>query len=343
MSIRFQYFLYGFAFGFCFPVFAVILQIIIADLDFSFKSIQTAHQQNMLIYMIDTAPLFLGLFALLGGISKQKAVTIVNDFKLLANELKNSNNQLNMSSSRIFKQLNYSSQYIESHTSALIAGNDELHDINANCESKAVSLNQNAENLIDSTIHLVEVHKKLKLFNEKIHNELNDFAVLNKDLNTHFKGIDSIGTEIKILALNSSIEAHKLGEKGKGFTVISRQIRSLAENVDKLNQKTQTIAHNISEEITRLTESVENQKTELQSTSILISKIEENTASSKQSLEDINQSINDSLKVQFLQKEEFAEIKQELSTTNGEREEVISALETLINSNNRLINKISEL
>jgi len=343
MSIKFRYFLYGFLFGCCFPVFAVILEILISNLSFSIKGIILAHQHNALIYMIDTAPLFLGLFAFVGGVSKQKAVTVVEGFKSLAKELRESNQYLNERSSVLFDRLNQSNKKIEKHSNLFVEGNDELHELNANCGAKAQSMNHNSEKLIGSTVHLVELHKQLKLFNDDIHRELDEFAQLNLVLIKNFRDINSIGTEIKILALNSSIEAHKLGDQGKGFAVIARQVGVLAENVESVNKRTQQIADSISQEIKRLNCSVDEQKNELENSDKLIDEIDHATGSSKQSLLAINQSINYSLTVQERQRNEFAEIRHELLKASDEKAEILHTLKKLIVSNNELIQNISEL
>jgi methyl-accepting chemotaxis protein len=43
------------------------------------------------------------------------------------------------------------------------------------------------------------------------------------------KVIDEVSMRINLIALNASIEAVHVGEKGKGFTIIAKEIRKLSD------------------------------------------------------------------------------------------------------------------
>ena len=66
-SEMFTYTIYGIAFGFMFPILATIIDLTKHDMDFSLKAILAIQQKYPIHYIIDTAPLFLGLFASLAG------------------------------------------------------------------------------------------------------------------------------------------------------------------------------------------------------------------------------------------------------------------------------------
>ena len=73
----------------------------------------------------------------------------------------------------------------------------------------------------------------LKASLEQIQNYLGDLETNNAD-------VISIANQTNLLALNASIEAARVGEAGKGFSVVAEQIKALAENsketVSKSNQ-----------------------------------------------------------------------------------------------------------
>ncbi len=62
-TCRFRYTVYGVLFGFCFPLGATIIDVIFDPHGFTFGAIWRAQVTHSLLWIIDTAPFFLGLFA----------------------------------------------------------------------------------------------------------------------------------------------------------------------------------------------------------------------------------------------------------------------------------------
>ncbi|WP_103865298.1 ATP-binding protein [Aquimarina sp. I32.4] len=62
-----RYAFYGILFGLLFPILATSIDIARLGIEFSWQSIIWVQQQQPIHYIIDTAPLFLGLFAMFGG------------------------------------------------------------------------------------------------------------------------------------------------------------------------------------------------------------------------------------------------------------------------------------
>jgi len=60
--------------------------------------------------------------------------------------------------------------------------------------------------------------------------ELNDLNESLKQIAEQLKSVDEIAQETNLLALNASVEASNAGEFGKGFSVIAREVRKLAES-----------------------------------------------------------------------------------------------------------------
>ena len=67
----FKYTLFGILFGFLFPLLAIISEIFRQSLTFSWQTIQALHN-SQLLWIIDTAPFFLGLFAYNSGVGQKK-------------------------------------------------------------------------------------------------------------------------------------------------------------------------------------------------------------------------------------------------------------------------------
>jgi methyl-accepting chemotaxis protein len=82
---------------------------------------------------------------------------------------------------------------------------------------------------------------------EKLQAELERLKELSEDLTKASK-------QTNLLALNAVIEAARVGEMGKGFSVVAAEFRKLAENTNKVVAELRNIIKSIEEEIRRLKE-----------------------------------------------------------------------------------------
>ncbi|MEJ8554329.1 putative bifunctional diguanylate cyclase/phosphodiesterase [Tepidibacter sp. Z1-5] len=67
-----KYTFVGMLFGLSFPMSAIVFEIIRLNLNFKLQNIIYIHHQNKLLFMIDTAPFFLGSFASIAGVIRGK-------------------------------------------------------------------------------------------------------------------------------------------------------------------------------------------------------------------------------------------------------------------------------
>jgi GAF domain-containing protein len=79
-----RYALIGASFGLLFPTLAILIRTTFAGIPLSFSSILAAHALDTLLWIVDTAPLFLGIFAAIAG-RRQDQVEQINS-KLKARE-----------------------------------------------------------------------------------------------------------------------------------------------------------------------------------------------------------------------------------------------------------------
>ena len=83
-----RYALVGIFFGFLFPILATIIRIVGTGLPFSLSSIAAVQTTDSLLWIIDTAPLFLGLFAAFAGRRQDRLQNLNSELRSRENELK---------------------------------------------------------------------------------------------------------------------------------------------------------------------------------------------------------------------------------------------------------------
>ncbi|WP_158318454.1 methyl-accepting chemotaxis protein [Alkalihalobacillus hemicellulosilyticus] len=81
--------------------------------------------------------------------------------------------------------------------------------------------------------------------------QLQDVNECTNDIQEGMQHIFSISNQTNLLAINASIEAARAGEHGKGFKVV-------AEEVQKLSQQTNSFSETITNQLTRIHQSVNN-------------------------------------------------------------------------------------
>ena len=117
MSFRTRYFFYGAIFGCCFPVISSIVDLLVQGLPFSIDSILQVQRTQPLHWVIDSAPLFLGLFAMLAGIKQDEVMQMNQNLEKKVQErtldLHEKNNELLLAQKDLSKSLEKISQSID--------------------------------------------------------------------------------------------------------------------------------------------------------------------------------------------------------------------------------------
>ena len=163
------------------------------------------------------------------------------------------------------------------NTNEISATMDEIAAAMQEISATVEELSSGSENIFESIIHLTDkindgnvltkdIQSRSLNYKTEIENEkTNAVAIINEIKNTLEQSIENskeaaqiqsltenilqIASQTNLLSLNASIEAARAGEAGKGFSVVAAQISELAES-------SRTIAKNIQEISTLVTESV---------------------------------------------------------------------------------------
>ncbi|MGB1317727.1 MAG: hypothetical protein ACPG5W_05950, partial [Flavobacteriales bacterium] len=131
---RIQYACYGALFGLAFPIIATLFDALMRDMGFGIANLIEVQRTQPLHWIIDTAPLFLGIFAALAGVKQQEVVEANHGLERKVEkrtemlneqneELRTMQEELEDSLSRISQSINYAQRIQE----AIISNTQELH------------------------------------------------------------------------------------------------------------------------------------------------------------------------------------------------------------------------
>ena len=123
-----------------------------------------------------------------------------------------------------------SSQVTNENASSQASSSEEisasLEELDSTAEMNAQRSSMIATNSLSSLKQLNEVKTK----SEEVYRALNEIG-------NNIKLVEGIASETNMLALNAAVEASRAGENGKGFSVISKEIRALADSAKEASEK----------------------------------------------------------------------------------------------------------
>lgn len=202
--------------------------IAVLVVDYSVDELNEGISRTLRIYLLICAAIAASIaliFILLESIEYHGTQKLVNE-SIVA--IKNVTSDVSGSS----KELHKGSMTISDNTNFSLSAVSEM---SKTMDETSAMINQNSSNTQKATQYFEESALELRNSTEKM-KELNsniaDIKISSDEIRKITEFINSIAKQTKILALNAEVEAARVGEAGKGFSVVAKEVGGLAQNVE---------------------------------------------------------------------------------------------------------------
>ncbi|KRF06886.1 hypothetical protein ASG89_18770 [Paenibacillus sp. Soil766] len=168
-------------------------------------------------------------------------------------------------------QLSLTDEAVEETTDMFV----NINKITQQIELASQSAKDALQTAIEGKADIVEAINQINLISR---NSLDSVGIVrqledkSRKINHIMTLLSTIAKQTKMLALNAGIIASEAGSNGKTFSVISREIRLLAENSSKSNSEIETLITEIQEDISQVVKAMENGDSSIQEGKLLTKK-----------------------------------------------------------------------
>lgn len=191
--------------------------------------------------------------------------TLTKSYEGSFEEVKSSLLNISETLNAVMNDINDASKQVALKSSELASGaqslaqisteqNDSVNELSSSIEKLTRDIDEN-NNSIHAALESVEfavsgIRESAKDM-EEMKDAMDAISAASREISSIVKTVDDIATQTNILAINAAIEAARAGESGKGFSVVSGEIQTLAS-------RTAGATKNISELVQKVMKTVEN-------------------------------------------------------------------------------------
>lgn len=167
-----------------------------------------------------------------------KAIEVLS---LTSNEILTATSQVASSVSETASAINETTTTVEevSKTAQISAQKAKLVSENA---QKTAAVSMSGKKSVEETI---QVMNRIRQQVEAVAESIVKLSEQSQDIGEIIATVNDIADQSNLLAVNAAIEAAKAGEHGKGFTVVAKEVKSLAEQSKQATAKVRVILSDV--------------------------------------------------------------------------------------------------
>ncbi len=187
------------------------------------------------------------------------------------------------------------------------------------------------QNTVKETYNLLKDVEKTFKDTRSINQELSNSS---KEIQKNIQYIQSISSQINLLALNASIEAARAGEHGRGFAVVAEEVGKLAketavfvDDVDKIIQVLESTTAQANESIEQSSSSIEELHKMMKNTVKVLDGSQNSMSVIKDNINELTHLTEESVSATGEMKNTLADLVAGIEESNTEVQESISLLE----------------
>ena len=204
-------------------------------------------------------------------------------------------NQISVNLSNIISRVNEDSVNIALTSDELLHNSRSLQGRSTNLASTAeeitAALSEMASTITKNADYATETTEKSNRMVRRI-KEVKDIANQElqtmKDVSSKVSIITEISDQTNLLALNAAVEAARAGEHGKGFSVVAKEIRKLAEKSKLASEEIDTLVSNTFNLSIKTNENLDETIGEIEDSTKLMNMISNMSLGQKSGVEQIN-------------------------------------------------------
>ncbi len=235
-----KYALYGAGFGVLFPVFGTIIEAISRGYGVSLAGLVNAQVQSQLLWIIDTAPFFLSVFASISGRSQDQIITLESarreGYLKTASELFTAAQAL-LSTVSSFSSMTAETAASVRETTATMGQLGQTATKAALTAETVIGLARQGERTSTDGLAAVETNLQEML---KLSDEVRALSSKIEGLNNRMRDIFEIASVVNYIADRSqrlaetaAAESAKAGPAARGFTGVVAEMRSHADEAKR--------------------------------------------------------------------------------------------------------------